>query len=69
MQASFWSAWLKLGNRPPIAVFEGVDNPSKHWRDFEGSWGLVSASMHPWPAWAVFPAMPAAATGAATAGE
>jgi hypothetical protein len=63
MQASFWSAWLKLGNRPPIAVFEGVDNPGKHWRDFEGSWGLVSASMHPWPAWEVFPALPAAKAG------
>jgi exo-beta-1,3-glucanase (GH17 family) len=54
MQAEFWRAWLLLPQRPASAVFEGVDNPSKHWRGFESEWGLVSADLQPWPAWSVF---------------
>jgi exo-beta-1,3-glucanase (GH17 family) len=55
IQAAFWQAWFKLDGRQPIAVFEAVDNPQKHWRDFESSWGLLSTTLDPWPAWGVFP--------------
>jgi hypothetical protein len=54
-QAAFWRAWLQLDQRPPAVVFEAIDNPEKHWRDFESSWGLLSPELAPWPAWEVFP--------------
>jgi hypothetical protein len=67
MEASYWQAWNALDRRTAAVVFEGVDNPQKHWRDFEGSWGLLSTSLEPWPAWGVFPrlAVVQAATAAA----
>ncbi len=55
MQHDFWESWLGLDRRPPIAVFEGVDNDSKHWRGFEGKWGLLQANLKSWPAWNAFP--------------
>jgi hypothetical protein len=64
-EAAYWQAWNGLDGRVPAVVFEGVDNPQKHWRDFEGSWGLLSTSLEPWPAWGVFPKL--AASPAATA--
>jgi len=54
MQAGFWRSWFALQRRPPLVAFEGVDNAGKHWRDFEGSWGLLDGSLQPWPAWAAF---------------
>jgi hypothetical protein len=56
MQADFWRAWFQLDSRQPLAVFEAMDNPQKHWRDFESSWGLLNTTLDPWPAWGVFPA-------------
>jgi hypothetical protein len=55
MEAAYWKAWNGLDERTPAVVFEGIDNPEKHWRDFEGSWGLLSTTLEPWPVWGVFP--------------
>jgi hypothetical protein len=60
MQAEFWKSWLALPQRPPLVAFEGIDNAGKHWRDFEGSWGLMDSALKPWPAWNVFPPLAAA---------
>ncbi|SNT42591.1 hypothetical protein SAMN05421770_1144 [Granulicella rosea] len=57
LQAQFWSAWQGLPGRPPAVVFEAIDNPEKHWRDFESTWGLLDESLRPWPGWAVFPVL------------
>jgi hypothetical protein len=57
MQAAFWRSWFALGRRPPLVAFEGVDNGDKHWRDFEGSWGLLDGELRPWPAWGAFALM------------
>lgn len=60
-QAKFWKEWLELRAMEPrgvslAGVFEGVDNPRKTWRSFEGSWGLLSADdLSPYPAFEVFP--------------
>jgi hypothetical protein len=60
-EAAYWKAWNGLDGRVPSVVFEGIDNPEKHWRDFEGSWGLLSTALEPWPAWGVFPRLATAA--------
>ncbi len=59
MQAEYWKAWEALPERPAAAVFEGVDNPAKHWRGFEGTWGLLREDLTPWPAWEAFGAVSA----------
>ena len=56
LQQQFWESWSALGRRPPTAIFEGVDNQAKHWRGFEGKWGLLRADLQPWPAWTAFAA-------------
>lgn len=57
LQAAFWRAWIAIPNQPATVVFEGFDNPEKHWNEFEGSWGLLNYSADAWPAWDAFPAL------------
>lgn len=63
-QAEFWKQWVSLRAAQPrgvslAGVFEGIDNPRKTWRDFESSWGLLSAGeLEPHPAFDVFPDVP-----------
>ncbi len=60
-QAKFWREWVALRSGAPRevslgGVFEAIDNPRKTWRDFESSWGLLSAGeLRPYPAWDAFP--------------
>ena len=64
-QAKFWREWVALRERQPAAgrafvslavAFEAIDNPTKEWRNFEGSWGLLApGTLEPWPAWSEFP--------------
>ena len=64
-QAKFWREWVALRQRQStgghafvsLAVaFEAIDNPTKEWRNFEGSWGLLApGTLEPWPAWSEFP--------------
>lgn len=57
LQYAFWRSWNSLAGEgtPPIVAFEGIDNPEKQWKSFEGSWGLLTPSLDPHPAWEAFP--------------
>lgn len=55
LQAAFWQSWSALQTHPACVFFEAYDNPEKHWRDFESSWGLLNNDSAPWPAWKIVP--------------
>jgi exo-beta-1,3-glucanase (GH17 family) len=55
LQAGLWQSWSALQSRPACVFFEAYDNPEKHWRDFESSWGLLNNTATPWPAWNMIP--------------
>ena len=65
-QAAFWRCLRGMQDLPhqryiPVVTFEGIDNPTKTWNAFEGSWGVLDHDMRPYPAWFVFPTLNAGA--------
>jgi exo-beta-1,3-glucanase (GH17 family) len=59
LQFAFWQNWNTRfrGSAPPIVAFEGIDNPAKHWKSFESSWGLLGPDLQPHAAWEAFPTL------------
>lgn len=62
LQLAFWQDWnTRFGaSAPPIVAFEGIDNPAKHWKSFESTWGLLTPDLQPHLAWEAFPTLTSA---------
>lgn len=65
LQFAFWQNWNTRfrDSAPPIVAFEGIDNPAKQWKGFEGYWGLLAPDLQPHAAWNAFPALPPQTSG------